>query len=66
MRLGDRYAIAMVDIDHFKKFHDTYGHDVGDHVLRFVGAMLEGVGGGSKPFRYGGEEFSPWSFPAAR
>ncbi len=58
MRLGDRYAIAMVDIDHFKKFNDTYGHDVGDHVLRFVGAMLEGVGGGGKPFRYGGEEFT--------
>ena len=56
--LGPVYTIAMVDVDHFKKFNDTHGHDVGDHVLRMVGARLAEVSGGGKPFRYGGEEFS--------
>ncbi len=55
--LGPVYTIAMVDVDHFKKFNDTHGHDVGDHVLRMVGARLAEVGAG-KSFRYGGEEFS--------
>ncbi|MDH3229585.1 MAG: GGDEF domain-containing protein [Alphaproteobacteria bacterium] len=58
MKLGPRYAIAMLDIDHFKKFNDTYGHDVGDQVLRMVASRMERVGGGGKPFRYGGEEFT--------
>jgi GGDEF domain-containing protein len=53
-----RYAIAMVDVDHFKSFNDTYGHDVGDQVLRMVAARLARVGGGGQPFRYGGEEFT--------
>jgi GGDEF domain-containing protein len=53
-----RYAIAMVDVDHFKRFNDTYGHDVGDQVLRMVAARLARVGGGGQPFRYGGEEFT--------
>lgn len=56
--LGPVYTIAMVDVDHFKKFNDTHGHDVGDHVLRMVGARLAEVEGGGKPYRYGGEEFS--------
>ena len=34
------YAIAMMDIDHFKDFNDTYGHDEGDNVLRLVGCLL--------------------------
>ena len=58
MRLGQRYAIAMLDVDHFKKFNDTYGHDVGDQVLRMVASRMERVSGGGKPFRYGGEEFT--------
>lgn len=58
LRLGNRYTIAMVDVDHFKKFNDTYGHDVGDQVLRFVAAKLERVRSGGKAFRYGGEEFT--------
>jgi diguanylate cyclase (GGDEF)-like protein len=62
--LGSRYAIAMVDVDHFKKFNDTHGHDVGDQVLKLVGARLAEVGGGGKAFRYGGEEFSVL-FPGA-
>jgi len=57
LKLGNRYAIAMLDIDHFKKFNDTHGHDVGDEVLRLVASCLKGIGGGGKAFRYGGEEF---------
>lgn len=56
--LGSQYAIAMLDVDHFKKFNDTYGHDVGDMVLRRVARELSRVGGGGKAFRYGGEEFT--------
>lgn len=57
-RLRGNYAIAMLDIDHFKKFNDTYGHDVGDQVLRMVASKIGNVHGGGKPFRYGGEEFA--------
>jgi len=56
-QLGGTYAIAMCDVDHFKKFNDTYGHDVGDQVLKMVAARLSQVGGGGRAFRYGGEEF---------
>ncbi|MFK5987010.1 MAG: GGDEF domain-containing protein [Pseudomonadota bacterium] len=56
--LGSNYVIAMLDVDHFKKFNDTYGHDAGDDVLQLLGARLKGVKGGGKPFRYGGEEFT--------
>jgi len=56
--LGNRYAIAMVDVDHFKKFNDSYGHDVGDQVLRVVAGRLLAVSGGGRSFRYGGEEFT--------
>lgn len=56
--LGSRYAIAMVDVDHFKRFNDTYGHDVGDQVLKVVASRLMAVSGGGRPFRYGGEEFT--------
>ena len=57
-RLGSQYTIAMVDVDHFKKFNDTYGHDAGDHVLRLVAFRLAEVGDGGRAFRYGGEEFA--------
>ena len=56
--LPGRYAVAMVDVDHFKKFNDTHGHDIGDQVLKLVGARLGQVGGGGIAYRYGGEEFS--------
>jgi diguanylate cyclase (GGDEF)-like protein len=56
-QLGGTYAIAMCDVDHFKMFNDTYGHDAGDQVLRMVAAKLSHVGGGGRAFRYGGEEF---------
>jgi PleD family two-component response regulator len=50
--------VAVVDIDHFKSFNDTYGHDTGDQVLRMVAARLARVSGGGEAFRVGGEEFS--------
>lgn len=56
--LGRRYAIAMLDIDFFKKFNDRFGHDVGDQVLCMVASHLRRVGGGGKPYRFGGEEFT--------
>ncbi|MCS6781450.1 MAG: GGDEF domain-containing protein [Geminicoccaceae bacterium] len=56
--LGPAYTIAMVDVDHFKKFNDTHGHDIGDQVLRLVGTRLAGIGGGGRAYRYGGEEFA--------
>lgn len=55
---GSQYAIAMIDIDHFKKFNDTYGHKTGDQVLKMVASGLEKISGGAKTFRYGGEEFA--------
>ena len=58
LQLGSQYAIAMADVDHFKKFNDQYGHHVGDQVLKMVAAKLGAVGGGGKAYRYGGEEFS--------
>jgi diguanylate cyclase (GGDEF)-like protein len=58
LKLGSDYCLAMLDIDHFKKFNDTHGHDVGDQVLRMVAAKLAGVTGGGRAFRYGGEEFT--------
>ncbi len=57
-KLGRRYSIAMVDIDHFKNFNDTHGHDVGDDVLKLVASRLTEVTGGGKAYRYGGEEFT--------
>ena len=58
LSLGSKYTVAMMDIDHFKKFNDTYGHDIGDQVLKLVASKLAKVQGGGKVFRYGGEEFT--------
>ena len=57
-RLRGVYTVAMVDIDHFKRFNDEHGHDVGDQILRMVGARVGEVRGGGRAFRYGGEEFA--------
>lgn len=57
-RLGQQYVLAMIDVDHFKKFNDSHGHDVGDQVLRMVASQLRRTGGGGKAYRYGGEEFT--------
>jgi diguanylate cyclase (GGDEF) domain len=57
-RVDGPYTVAMVDVDHFKQFNDTHGHDVGDQVLRMVAERLGRVDGGGRAFRYGGEEFT--------
>lgn len=58
MGLNKNCSIAMIDIDHFKNFNDSYGHDVGDVVLRTVSKVLNKVGSGGKAYRFGGEEFT--------
>jgi diguanylate cyclase (GGDEF)-like protein len=58
LKLGQSYAIAMLDVDHFKKFNDTYGHAAGDQALQMVASKLAYVSGGGKAYRYGGEEFA--------
>jgi len=58
LRLEAPYSIAMVDIDHFKRCNDTYGHDTGDQVLRLVASRLARVDGGGQAYRCGGEEFA--------
>ncbi|EKF59587.1 two-component response regulator protein [Agrobacterium albertimagni AOL15] len=57
---GEPCCIAMLDIDHFKKLNDTYGHEIGDRVLQAVGAKLARRldGSGHLLARLGGEEFS--------
>ncbi|MDP2349742.1 MAG: diguanylate cyclase, partial [Chloroflexota bacterium] len=57
-RADDRVGVLMVDIDWFKKLNDTFGHGVGDHVLREVAQAIAGaVREGDVPARFGGEEF---------
>jgi len=55
---GEGFSLIMTDIDHFKKFNDTYGHQTGDQVLRLVAIGLkQNVKGQDVACRYGGEEF---------
>jgi diguanylate cyclase (GGDEF)-like protein len=58
LKLGETYSIAMLDVDHFKKFNDSYGHESGDQALRLVASRLAHITGGGKAYRYGGEEFA--------
>ena len=57
-RAGGAYVVAMADVDHFKRFNDTYGHEVGDEVLRTVATRLKEALPEAEVFRYGGEEFT--------
>jgi diguanylate cyclase (GGDEF)-like protein len=58
-RTGTSVGIIMIDIDHFKRFNDTYGHDAGDTVLRELGSLLkEKVRAEDIACRYGGEGFT--------
>ena len=51
-------TLAVVDIDHFKRFNDTWGHQTGDQVLRYVASVLARIGRPPRlAARYGGEEF---------
>ena len=55
---GDNVSLLMCDIDHFKKFNDSWGHQTGDQVLRLVAScMSDNVKGRDTAARYGGEEF---------
>jgi len=58
LSLGNKYSLAMLDVDFFKKFNDTHGHDIGDQVLQMVAGRIRMVQGGGKAYRYGGEEFT--------
>ncbi len=56
---GDDLSLLMIDIDHFKKFNDTWGHQTGDDVLKLVAkTLMDNLRNGDTPARYGGEEFS--------
>jgi diguanylate cyclase len=56
---GEPLALLMLDIDHFKKFNDTYGHPLGDEVIRLVGGCLTACTKGRDiACRYGGAEFA--------
>jgi diguanylate cyclase (GGDEF)-like protein len=58
-RYGNPLSLVMLDIDHFKKFNDTYGHQVGDEVIRMVAAIIKKlVRITDRACRYGGEEFT--------
>ncbi len=56
---GRKFSLLLTDIDHFKKFNDTYGHQTGDQVLRLVASVLkQNIKGQDIAARYGGEEFA--------
>jgi diguanylate cyclase (GGDEF)-like protein len=70
-RNGEPFSFVMLDLDHFKRFNDTHGHEAGDAVLQAIGRFLQRfVRGGDIACRYGGEEFSlilpGTSLPAAQ
>ena len=59
MNSGDDLALLIVDIDHFKRFNDTWGHQTGDDVLRCIAQLLQqNIRGQDTAARYGGEEFA--------
>lgn len=59
IRTGRNLSLVMLDLDHFKRFNDTFGHQVGDFLLKEVAGVISGrVRAGDLACRYGGEEFS--------
>lgn len=57
-RYGTELSLLMLDLDHFKKVNDTYGHDFGDFVIKeFAARILAGIRRSDFSFRFGGEEF---------
>jgi diguanylate cyclase (GGDEF)-like protein len=58
-RQGGRFAVLLLDVDHFKKLNDTFGHPAGDAALKHTARVLEGhLRQGDEAARYGGEEFA--------
>jgi diguanylate cyclase (GGDEF)-like protein/PAS domain S-box-containing protein len=58
-RLGRPFSFIMIDIDHFKRVNDQYGHPIGDQVLQFLASELQSTVRGTEIVgRYGGEEFA--------
>ena len=56
---GGSVTLAVLDIDHFKNFNDTWGHQTGDQVIRYVASVISRIGSGVRlSARYGGEEFA--------
>lgn len=62
----DAAFFMMIDLDYFKNYNDTYGHQAGDEVLIYFANLLQGLAkrGGDRVFRYGGEEFSVLLLPS--
>ncbi len=57
-RYGKRCALALADVDHFKKYNDTYGHLAGDDLLRLIAQTIQSkLRSSDRLYRYGGEEF---------
>jgi diguanylate cyclase (GGDEF)-like protein len=64
---GDAVSLVLFDLDHFKHYNDTCGHEEGNAVLQGVGEILRGTGRrGDVPARYGGEEFVTLLYGASR
>ena len=59
METGNELSLLFLDIDHFKAFNDTWGHQMGDQAIRLVAkTLMDNVKGQDLPSRYGGEEFA--------
>ena len=54
---GKKVSVIMTDVDHFKRFNDTYGHEIGDLILKAFAAEIVNFFGENCSYRYGGDEF---------